>query len=129
MEGDHLRMAQVVSNLLDNASKYTPEGGAITLTTKTEGDAIVIAIADNGIGITSDALGHIFELFVQDERALTLQKGGLGIGLAVVRDLVEAHGGSVVARSDGTDRGSEFIVRMPMRRNSSPEIRPVPSDT
>jgi diguanylate cyclase (GGDEF)-like protein len=116
MEGDHLRLAQVVSNLLDNASKYTPKGGSITLTTKAEGDAIVIVVADNGIGITSDALSHIFELFVQDERALALQNGGLGIGLSVVRDLVEAHDGTVEARSAGTDRGSEFIVRLPIRR-------------
>jgi diguanylate cyclase (GGDEF)-like protein len=116
MEGDHLRLAQIVSNLLDNASKYTPAGGAITLTAKAEGDAIVIAVADDGIGITPDALGHIFELFVQDERALALQNGGLGIGLSVVRDLVEAHGGSVVGRSAGADRGSEFIVRLPVRR-------------
>jgi signal transduction histidine kinase len=116
MEGDPLRLAQIVSNLLDNASKYTPEGGAITLTTKAEGDAIVITVADNGIGITTDALSHIFELFVQDERALALQNGGLGIGLAVVRDLVVAHEGSVVARSAGPDRGSEFIVRLPIRR-------------
>ena len=115
MEGDHLRLAQIVSNLLDNASKYTPAGGAITLTTKVECEAIVIAVADNGIGITPDALGHIFELFVQDERALALQNGGLGIGLSVVRDLVEAHEGSVVARSAGPDRGSEFIVRLPIR--------------
>ena len=116
MNGDHLRLSQIVSNLLDNASKYTPEGGAITLTAKEEGDAIVIVVADNGIGITADALGHIFELFVQDERALALQNGGLGIGLAVVRDLVQAHDGSVVARSEGADRGSEFIVRLPMQR-------------
>ncbi len=118
MEGDHLRLAQIMSNLLDNASKYTPKGGAITLTAKADDDAIVVVVADNGIGITSDALAHIFELFVQDERALALQNGGLGIGLAVVRDLVEAHGGTVVARSPGTDRGSEFIVRLPLPRNT-----------
>lgn len=118
VEGDHLRLAQVVSNLLDNASKYTPKGGSITLTTKSDGDAIVIVVADNGIGITSDALAHIFELFVQDERALALQSGGLGIGLAVVRDLVEAHDGTVVATSAGANRGSEFIVRLPLLRTT-----------
>ena len=118
MEGDHLRLSQVVSNLLDNASKYTLEGGSLSLTTRAEGDAIVISVADNGIGITADALGHIFDLFVQDERALALQNGGLGIGLAVVRDLVEAHDGSVVARSAGVDRGSEFIVRLPTRQTT-----------
>jgi diguanylate cyclase (GGDEF)-like protein len=119
MVGDNLRLAQIVSNLLDNASKYTPKGGSITLTAKAEGDAIVITVADNGIGISPDALAHIFELFVQDERALALQNGGLGIGLAVVRDLVEAHDGTVVARSAGTDRGSEFIVRLPRLRKAA----------
>jgi diguanylate cyclase (GGDEF)-like protein len=115
MQGDHLRLAQIMSNLLDNASKYTPRGGSITLTAKAVGDTIVIVVADNGIGITPDALTHIFDLFVQDERALALQNGGLGIGLSVVRDLVEAHGGTVVAKSAGTDRGSEFVVRLPLR--------------
>jgi signal transduction histidine kinase len=81
---------------------------------ETEGDTIVITVADNGIGITPDVLPRIFELFVQDERALALYSGGLGIGLAVVRELVEAHGGSVVAKSVGKDRGSEFVVRLPM---------------
>jgi diguanylate cyclase len=118
LKGDHLRLAQIFSNLLDNASKYTSEGGGITLALETDCDTIVITVADNGIGITPDALPHIFELFVQDERALALQNGGLGIGLAVVRDLVEAHGGSVVAKSDGKDRGSEFVVRLPILRSA-----------
>jgi diguanylate cyclase (GGDEF)-like protein len=118
MEGDHLRLAQIFSNLLDNASKYTPEDGRIALTIKPEGNAIVITVADNGIGITPEALPHIFELFVQDERALALQNGGLGIGLAVVRDLVEAHDGTVVAKSDGKDGGSEFTVRLPIRQSA-----------
>jgi diguanylate cyclase (GGDEF)-like protein len=118
LKGDHLRLAQIFSNLLDNASKYTPEGGSITLALETEGDTIAITVADNGIGITPDVLPHIFDLFVQDERALALQNGGLGIGLAVVRDLVEAHGGSVVAKSVGKDRGSEFVVRLPILRSA-----------
>jgi diguanylate cyclase (GGDEF)-like protein len=117
-QGDHLRLAQIFSNLLDNASKYTPEGGSITLALETEGDTIVITVGDNGIGITPGALPHVFELFVQDERALVLQNGGLGIGLAVVHDLVEAHGGSVVAKSAGIDRGSEFVVRLPIVRST-----------
>ncbi len=117
LKGDHLRLAQIFRNLLDNASKYTPEGGSITLTLEKQGDTLVLTVADDGIGITPDALPHIFDLFVQDERALALQNGGLGIGLAVVRDLVEAHGGSVVAKSAGKDRGSEFIVILPIRLN------------
>lgn len=113
-EGDRVRLAQIFINLLDNASKYTLEGGSITLALEAEGDTIMITVADNGIGITPDVLPHIFELFVQDERALALYSGGLGIGLAVVRELVDAHGGSVVAKSIGKDRGSEFVVRLPM---------------
>jgi diguanylate cyclase (GGDEF)-like protein len=118
IEGDHLRLAQIFSNLLDNASKYTREGGNIALTTKAEGASIVTTVSDNGIGITPEALPHIFELFVQDERALALQNGGLGIGLAVVRDLVEAHDGSVVAKSAGKDGGSEFAVTLPIRHRA-----------
>lgn len=112
VHGDRVRLAQIFSNLLDNASKYTPQGGDITLALATESETIVITVSDNGIGVTPEALPHIFELFVQDERALGLHNGGLGIGLAVVRDLVEAHGGSVLARSAGKSLGSEFVVRL-----------------
>jgi signal transduction histidine kinase len=114
VNGDAMRLAQVFSNLLDNASKYTPRGGSISLTSSVHGDALAITVSDNGIGITAEALPRIFELFVQDERARVLHSGGLGIGLAVVRDLVEAHGGSVIGRSAGTDQGSEFVVKLPL---------------
>ncbi len=113
-QADPVRLAQVFSNLLDNASKYTPAGGHITLSLATQGNKAIVTIADNGIGITAGALPHIFDLFVQDAGALTLHSGGLGIGLAVVRELVEAHGGSVVVRSDGRDKGSTFVVTLPL---------------
>jgi diguanylate cyclase (GGDEF)-like protein len=113
VQGDAVRLAQVFGNLLDNASKYTPEGGDISLAMSPADRAVVIVVADNGIGIAQEALQHVFDLFVQGTRALTAQNRGLGIGLAVVRELVEAHGGTVVATSAGKDLGSEFVVTLP----------------
>ena len=113
INGDPVRLAQVFCNLLENASKYTSEGGELVLTTLDSGRGLAIKISDNGIGISPEALPHIFDLFVQDRRALEFRHGGLGIGLAVVRDLVEAHGGTVVASSAGPDLGSEFVVTLP----------------
>jgi signal transduction histidine kinase len=118
VEGDPVRLAQVFCNLLDNASKYTQDGGEITVTGATADDTVTITVSDNGIGIAPDALASIFDMYVQDERALTRRKGGLGIGLAVVRDLVEAHGGKIVARSAGENLGSEFVVTLPLRSES-----------
>lgn len=112
--GDSVRLVQVFSNLLNNASKYTPTGGAIMLSVEQLDRAVVITVSDNGIGISAEALPDIFSLFVQDARALALYNGGVGIGLAVVRELVEAHGGTVVGRSAGRNLGSEFIVTLPL---------------
>jgi diguanylate cyclase (GGDEF)-like protein len=112
--GDPVRLAQIFSNLLDNASKYTLTGGDISLSLETHGNTALITIADSGVGVSPEALPHIFELFVQEDHALRLHSGGLGIGLAVVRDLVEAHGGNVVATSAGKGRGSEFVVSLPI---------------
>ena len=114
MLGDAVRLAQVFGNLLGNASKYTPEGGEISLQAAVTADTVSITVADNGIGISAAALPHVFDLFVQDARATVISPGGLGIGLAVVRELVYAHEGSVVARSAGPDRGSEFVVTLPL---------------
>ena len=114
VNGDALRLLQVFSNLLENAAKYTPEGGEISLATAVLGDTLSITVSDNGIGITAQALPHVFELFVQDEHATAHDQGGLGIGLAVVRELVEAHGGTVVAMSAGKDLGSRFVVTLPL---------------
>jgi diguanylate cyclase (GGDEF)-like protein len=114
MHGDPVRLMQVFSNLLDNACKYTPEKGEIALEAVLQNACAVITVRDNGIGISAEALPTIFDLFVQDARALPHSNGGLGIGLAVVRDLVQAHGGSVVAHSAGRGCGSEFIVRLPL---------------
>jgi signal transduction histidine kinase len=114
VNGDAVRLLQVFSNMLENAAKYTPEGGEISLTTAALGDKLSITVSDNGIGITAQALPHVFELFVQDQHATAHDQGGLGIGLAVVRELVEAHGGTVVATSAGKDLGSSFVVTLPL---------------
>jgi signal transduction histidine kinase len=114
IHGDPVRLAQIFCNLLDNASKYTPDGGEIALASEPSDDAVVITVSDNGIGIPPDRLESVFDLFVRDERTLAIRGGGLGIGLAVVRDLVEAHGGAIVARSPGENLGSEFIVTLPL---------------
>ena len=112
--GDPVRLAQIFSNLLDNASKYTPAGGEIALAVEVFDHAMTITVSDNGIGITAEALPNIFDLFVQDTRTLAFHNGGLGIGLAVVRELVKAHGGTVAGSSAGTDLGSKFVVTLPM---------------
>jgi signal transduction histidine kinase len=114
IHGDAMRLVQALVNLLENAAKYTPEGGRISLAVVPRDAMIEITIADNGIGISAEALPHVFELFVQDKHAVAVSRDGLGIGLAVVRDLVEAHGGSVVAHSAGLGHGSEFVVLLPL---------------
>ncbi len=114
IKGDPIRLEQIVSNLLINASKYTEPGGHITVTLECEKDNALIRVIDNGIGISSDILPYIFDLFVQAERSLDRKQGGLGLGLTLVRRLVELHGGTVEARSEGRKKGSEFIVRLPI---------------
>jgi diguanylate cyclase len=114
VSGNSLRLTQVVSNLLDNASKYTGVGGAIALELAVFGNSLTVTVCDNGIGIAPEALPGIFDLFVQEARALPLCNGGLGVGLAIVRDLVEAYGGTVAGTSAGKDCGSEFVVTLPL---------------
>ena len=113
VDGDPVRLAQIVGNLLHNAAKYTQEGGAIALSARRQGETVVIRVSDNGIGISAEALPHIFDLFTQDERSLSRSQGGLGIGLTVVRSMVELHAGTVEARSGGLGQGSAFIVTLP----------------
>jgi signal transduction histidine kinase/ActR/RegA family two-component response regulator len=114
VNGDPTRLEQVLSNLLGNAVKYTLPGGRIDVTLWREADQAALAIGDNGVGIDGGTLPNIFDLFHQADRTLNRAKGGLGIGLTLVRSLVELHGGTVAARSDGLGRGSEFIVRLPL---------------
>jgi PAS domain S-box-containing protein len=115
LEADAVRLAQVFSNLLINAAKYTDPGGHIQLRAAREGDEIVVAVRDDGIGISADMMPRLFEMFSQAQAALGRAEGGLGIGLSLVRGLVTLHGGSVEAHSDGPGCGSEFIVRLPAR--------------
>ena len=113
VDGDEVRLIQVFSNLLQNASKYTQVGGSITLRAQRVGESVVIRVIDNGMGITARALPHVFEIFSQDDRAAGQRQGGLGIGLTVVRNMVELHEGSVEVFSNGRDQGSEFVVTLP----------------
>jgi PAS domain S-box-containing protein len=114
VEADLTRMAQVVTNLLNNAAKYTEEGGQIWLSVRREGNDATISVRDNGIGMRAEMLATVFDLFTQADRAIDRSQGGLGIGLTLVRTLVELHRGSVSASSDGVGRGSEFVIRMPL---------------
>ncbi len=113
LSGDLTRLAQVLANLLNNAAKYTDEGGEIWLSADREGNRAVLRVRDTGAGIAATLLPRVFELFAQAERTLDRSQGGLGIGLTLVKLLVEMHGGSVEARSEGLGRGAEFIVRLP----------------
>ena len=114
VEGDAERLAQVVGNLLDNAARYTESGGLIVLTAVREKNFVTISVKDNGMGIEAESLSSIFELFTQPHRTDDHPQGGLGIGLSLVRKLVDMHGGSVEANSDGPKQGSQFIVRLPL---------------
>ena len=113
-EGDLTRLSQVVSNLLNNASKYSENGGQIWLSAKLNSTEMVLRIRDTGIGIPPDFLPHAFDLFTQSDHSLDRSHGGLGIGLTLVRALVQMHGGTVEALSDGLGHGSEFVVRLPV---------------
>ncbi|MBK4736531.1 ATP-binding protein [Noviherbaspirillum pedocola] len=112
--GDRTRLIQVFTNLLNNAAKYTPPGGEIGIHAQRDGDGAVLAVRDNGIGIEPNLLPHVFDLFTQAERSPDRAQGGLGLGLALVKSLVELHGGRVSVSSAGPGRGSEFTVRLPL---------------
>jgi len=115
--GDAIRLEEVIVNLLSNAAKYTPEGGDIWLSIEEEGGEVVIRVRDSGVGIAPDLLPQIFDLFTQAQRTLDRSQGGLGIGLTVVRKVIEMHGGTTEAHSSGLGHGSEFIVRLPAVRS------------
>lgn len=126
LTGDAARLEQVIVNLLTNAAKYTDEGGHLWLSLERDGDTAVVRVRDNGIGISADLLPHVFDLFTQEDRSLDRSQGGLGIGLSLVRSLVEMHGGTVTANSE-PGRGSEFVVRLPLSSAvAEPSARPLP---
>jgi CheY-like chemotaxis protein len=113
LDADPARLAQIVANLLTNAAKYTEAEGRITVSGATEGQDHVLRVTDTGVGIEPEMLPRIFDMFTQEPQSLDRARGGLGLGLTIVRNLAELHGGSVMARSAGRDRGSEFIIRLP----------------
>ncbi len=114
VSADPTRLEQVVDNLLTNAAKYTPEGGHVELAARRENDCAVLTVSDDGIGIAAEMLDRIFNLFAQADQSLDRSSGGLGLGLTLVQRLVEMHGGSVRAESEGLERGSRFTVRLPL---------------
>lgn len=122
VDGDPTRLEQIVSNLLDNALKYTPSGGAIDIALARAGDDIVFTVKDSGVGIPAELLPHVFDVFVQGAISIDRSQGGLGIGLSLVRRLVELHGGSVAADSPGAGSGSSFTIRLPCAEPAVPAL-------
>jgi CheY-like chemotaxis protein len=120
VHADPLRIAQTIGNLLNNAAKYTDRNGRIRLAVQRSRDELVISVSDTGIGISAETLPQVFDMFLQAGSTLRRAQGGLGIGLTLVRRLVELHGGAVEARSEGVGRGSEFIMRLPMSEHETP---------
>ena len=135
LDADPTRLAQVFSNLLNNAAKYTDPGGRISIEARREGDGAVVTVSDSGMGIPADALPRLFEMFAQVDARDSRAQSGLGIGLSLARSLVELHGGSVSAASEGAGKGSQFVVRLPLAEGrtagaaasaaAAPAIRPM----
>ncbi len=121
VHADEARLSQVLSNLLNNAAKYTPPGGTIWITASRDGGEAVISVRDTGVGIPPEMLSRVFDLFQQVDRSIDRSQGGLGIGLTLARRLVEMHGGNIEAKSSGPGRGSEFVVRLPLVAASQAE--------
>lgn len=121
LDADVPRLAQVLTNLLDNAAKYTEHGGRIRLEAQRENGQVVIRVRDTGIGIPSEMLAQVFEMFTQLDRSLERSRGGLGIGLTLVKRLIELHGGTVEAHSNGPGQGSEFVIRLPVAESEDSE--------
>ncbi len=122
VQGDAIRLAQVLTNLLNNAYKYTERGGRIDVSVRLEEGEAVVSVKDNGIGIDADKLGLIFEPFTQLDQSIARSQGGLGIGLSLARRLVEMHGGALTAHSEGSGRGTEFVVRLPALSGTPAEV-------
>jgi CheY-like chemotaxis protein len=124
VNADPTRLAQIITNLLDNAVKFTPSGGSVDVDVLREGQEGVIRVSDSGIGIDPEMLPRVFDLFAQAEQPLDRSVGGLGIGLALSRSLVDMHGGSIAAASEGHGRGAQFTVRLPIEATGTPPPAP-----
>lgn len=120
LDADHTRLSQIVANLLNNAAKYTPAGGNIALRVRLLGSQVEIVVSDDGVGIPEEMQRHIFEIFTQIDVHRVRAQGGLGIGLALVRQLIALHGGTIEVASAGRDRGSTFTVRLPIAQGDVP---------
>ena len=129
LDADPVRLAQVVSNLLNNAARYSRPGGRISLTATTQADELMLKVSDTGIGIEPEKLSKIFDMFVQLDSSDPHSQGGLGVGLTLVRRLIEMHGGTVEARSDGVSKGSEFIVRLPVSATKAEQVSAVETES
>jgi CheY-like chemotaxis protein/two-component sensor histidine kinase len=127
LDGDPARLTQVVANLLTNAAKYTPPGGQIAITGSSQNEDVVLSVRDNGIGMAGDTLQHAFDRFVQGRQGVDRAQGGLGLGLSIVQSLVQRHGGSVQALSEGEGLGSELIVRLPRAHPQHAPTTPRPA--
>jgi CheY-like chemotaxis protein len=128
VDGDPTRLEQIATNLIDNAIKYTPAGGNIDISVASDGDEVVLTVRDSGVGIAPDLLPHVFDIFVQGAISIDRSQGGLGIGLSLVRRLIELHGGKVQADSDGTGSGSTFQIRLPRTEPAGVTDSPVRVD-
>jgi signal transduction histidine kinase/ActR/RegA family two-component response regulator len=127
LHGDATRLAQILSNLLNNAAKYTNRGGRVSLSASVEDNTLTLVVADNGIGIAQDMLDHVFEMFVQVDSTLERTNAGLGVGLSLARRLVELHGGTIEASSEGLGKGSKFTVRLPIVVEPELPTKPTPA--
>ncbi len=125
IEADRVRLTQVLMNLLTNAAKYTPQPGEIRLNVEPAGGQVLVQVKDTGVGLSAESLAHVFDMFYQVDRSYTRSDGGLGLGLTLVRQLVEMHDGTIEARSAGIDQGSEFVVRLPILSDQH-STRPFP---
>jgi CheY-like chemotaxis protein/two-component sensor histidine kinase len=128
LDADRVRLAQAITNLLNNAAKYTDRGGRIWLTAEREGDEAVVTVRDNGAGVAREMLPRLFEMFVQVDPSPERSQRGLGVGLTLVKRIVELHGGTVEGRSEGVGMGSEFVVRLPVAKERSRQRRARPSE-
>ncbi len=124
LEADPVRLTQVIANLLNNAAKYTGEGGQIWLTVRRDAEGVLVSVRDNGMGIPAKMLPHVFDMFAQSDRTLTRAQGGLGIGLTLVKTFVRLHGGRIEAHSGGEGRGSEFVIHLPVLA-AAPQVKDI----
>jgi PAS domain S-box-containing protein len=124
LDADPVRLAQILNNLLNNACKFSPLGGTIRVTATLDGDRVRISVKDEGVGISTEQLEDIFDMFAQAHQSSETLTGGLGVGLTLVKRLVELHGGSILARSEGPEKGSEFIVELPLARAAQEAVSP-----